>query len=53
MGVGSMDADDFCAFMMPFFNPMVFSGFDDDADGFYAVYSRIFSEILEKERYEQ
>ena len=51
MGVGSMDADDFCAFMMPFFNPMAFSGFGDDSEGFYSVYSRVFSEILEKERY--
>ena len=46
-----MDADDFCAFMMPFFNPMAFSGLGDDSEGFYSVYSRVFSEILEKERY--
>ena len=51
MGVGTMDADDFCAFMMPYFNPMAFSGFKNDRKGFYSVYGEVFSEIAKKERY--
>lgn len=47
----TMNADDFCAFMMPYFSPMAFFGFGDDANGFYSVFSRVFSEILAKERY--
>ncbi|KAK8806751.1 hypothetical protein WA588_005553, partial [Blastocystis sp. NMH] len=46
----TMNADDFCAFMMPYFSPMAFFGFGDDANGFYSVFSRVFSEILAKER---
>jgi singapore isolate B (sub-type 7) whole genome shotgun sequence assembly, scaffold_1 len=47
----TMNADDFCAFMMPYFSPMAFFGFGDDTNGFYSVFSRVFSEILAKERY--
>ena len=34
----TMNADDFCAFMMPYFSPMAFFGFGDDANGFYFVF---------------
>ena len=34
----TMNADDFCAFMMPYFSPMAFFGFGDDANGFYSVF---------------
>lgn len=47
----TMNADDFCAFMMPYFSPMAFFGFGDDENGFYSVFSKVFSEILTKERY--
>ena len=51
MGVGTMDANDFCAFMMPYFSPTAFSGFKNDRKGFYSVYGEVFSEIAKKEKY--
>lgn len=46
-----LDADDFCAFMMPYFSPVIFSGFGDGANGFYSVYSGVFNDIMKFEKY--
>lgn len=46
-----MDGDDFCSFMMPFFSAAAFNGFGTNRNGFYAVYSEIFQEILKREQF--
>ena len=37
--------------MMPFFSPVIFSGYGDDASGFYSVYSGVFNDITRFEKY--
>ena len=36
--------------MMPFFSPVIFSGFDNGPNGFYSVYSGLFNEIVKFEK---
>ena len=43
-------SDDFCEFMMPFFSPAAFTGFDNNSKGFYFVYRNAFDSILKKEQ---
>ena len=37
--------------MMPFFSPVIFSGYGDGANGFYSVYSGVFNDITRFEKY--
>ena len=46
-----LDADEFFSFMMPFFSPVIFSGYGDDASGFYSVYRGVFNDITRFEKF--
>lgn len=41
-----MDGSDYCAFMTI---PVVFSGYEENENGFYTVYGNLFHEIIKRE----
>ena len=45
-----MNADDYCAFMMPYFSPDVFSSYEDGPNGFYVVFGRAFDTLIKFEK---